>query len=116
MTLNFSEWLRLGRVEQSVEHLRKAASTPNPFAPKQADIEDLQAEVGQLRLLVAVLYRLVLSKGVASEAEIHQLLAEFDAADGKRDGGFDGDPVSGAAIVKAESPEDDNPFPKIRVP
>lgn len=115
MSFDFFQDQRLRRIEKSVEHIRKASSTPNPFAPKQADIEDLQAEVAQLRLLVAVLYRALLNKGVASEAEIHQLLAELDAADGKRDGGFDGDPVSGAAIVQAESPDDDNPFPKIRV-
>lgn len=115
MSFDFFERLRLGRIEKSIEYIRKAAATPNPFAPKQADVEDLQSEVAQLRLLVAVLYRLVLDKQVASETEIHALLSELDSADGKRDGGFQGDPVTGVPIVASEPPEEDNPLPRIRV-
>lgn len=112
--MSFDHFGDYQRLAKSIEHIRKAASTPNPFAPKQADIEALQVEVAELRLLVAVLYRALLNKGVTSEADLQQLIAELDAVDGKRDGGFKGDPVSGKVIVKAEPPEDDNPFPKIR--
>lgn len=113
MSFDIFDHYRLREIQRDVERLRKNAATPNPFAPKQADIEALQQEVGELRLLVAVLYRLVLDKGQASEAEIHALLGSLDAADGQRDGQFNGDPVTG--IAKPEPPPDENPFPKIRV-
>lgn len=115
MSDSFFGHYRLRSIEKSLDHLRKAASTPNPFAPKQADIETLQAEVGELRLLVAVLYRVVLDKGLCNEAEIHTLLSTLDIADGKRDGAFQGDAVSGAPLVQPEIVEEENPMPKIRV-
>ncbi len=113
-SLFFNDY-RLHNIERSLEHLRKASSIPNPFAAKQADIKTLQKEVGELRLLVAVLYRLLLDKGTCTEAEIHTLLSTLDIADGKRDGAFHGDAVSGQPVVKPEVVEEDNGLPKIRV-
>jgi hypothetical protein len=110
----FTHW-RLRDIQRSVDHLRAAAQRPSPFAPQQADIKALQQEVGELRLLTAVLYRLLLDKGHLLEPDVHALIASLDAADGRRDGAFQGDPVSGEARSSSEPPEDDNPFPKIRV-
>jgi len=104
---------RLREIQRDVEHLRKAAYRPNPYGPKQADVEALQQEVGELRLLVAVLFRIMLDKGVAANTDIHALLAALDMSDGNRDGAFQGDAVTGAPRV--EPPEPENPFPKIRV-
>src|SRR5688500_10191795 len=98
--MDFFDHYRLRAIQEDVEHLRKASYKPNPFAPKQADVEALQQEVGELRLLVAVLYRLILDKGLATEAEVHTLISSLDAADGKRDGAFQGDAVSGAPRVE----------------
>jgi hypothetical protein len=113
MSLDFFDHYRLREIQRSVDHLRKAATTPNPFAPKQADIETLQQEVGELRLLVAVLYRLLLTKGEISDTEVHAMISSLDASDGNRDGRFAGDAVSGNPQVAP--PADDNPMPKIRV-
>jgi len=113
MSFDMLDHFRLREIQRTVEHLRKGSATPNPFAPKQADVETLQQEVGELRLLVAVLYRLLLDKGQFSDTEVHALLSTLDAADGQRDGRFSGDAVSG--VPKSEPPPDDNPFPKIRV-
>jgi hypothetical protein len=104
---------RLREIQKDLEHLRKASYKPNPFTAKQADIETLQQEVGELRLLVAVLYRLILDKGLAAETDIHALLSALDSSDGNRDGAFHGDAVTGSPRV--EPPEPENPFPKIRV-
>ena len=110
--MDLFEHFRLTNIEKSLDHLRQAVSRPNPFAARQADIETLQREVGELRLLVAVLYRAVLDKGLATEPEIHHLLSSLDSADGRRDGSFQGDPVTG--VPRVEPPEPENPFPKIR--
>ena len=71
MSFDYFDHYRLRSIEQSLQHLRKTVATPNPFAPKQGDVEALQREVGELRLLVAVLYRLLLDKGQCSETEVN---------------------------------------------
>lgn len=115
MSADYFERYRLRSIEQSLQHLRKTVATPNPFAPKQGDVETLQREVGELRLLVAVLYRLLLDKGHCNETEVNALLSSLDIADGKRDGAFHGDAVSGQPLVKPELVEEENSLPKIRV-
>jgi hypothetical protein len=115
MSFDYFDHYRLRSIEQSLQHLRKAAATPNPFVPKQADVETLQREVGELRLLVAVLYRLLIDKGQCSETEVNALLSTLDLADGRRDGAFHGDAVSGQPLVKPEVVEEENLLPKIRV-
>lgn len=111
--MDLFEHFRLSSIEKSLDHLRQTASRPNPFAAKQTDIETLQQEVGELRLLVATLYRLILDKGLATEGEVHTLLSSLDSADGRRDGAFQGDAVSGTPRV--DPPEAEGQFPKIRV-
>jgi hypothetical protein len=112
MSLDFFDHFRLRDIQRNVEQLRKASLTPNPFAAKQADVLTLQQEVGELRLLVAVLYRLLLTKGQFTEGEINKLIASLDASDGNRDGQFQGDPVAGTPKVE---PVEENGMPKIRV-
>lgn len=114
MTFDFFTDRRLRDIQKSVEHLRRAASTPNPFAAKQADIETLQQEVGELRLLVAVLYRLLLDQRQFELNDVLAQLSALDASDGKRDGQFCGDAVTGSPQVASE-PADDHPFPNIRL-
>jgi len=104
--------LRLAEAVKTVEQMKKAAGIPNPFAPKQADVEALQQKVGELRLQVAVLYRLLLTKGLITDAEIHELLESLDQADGKADGQFDGDPISGISV--ATHPTEEITYPEIR--
>jgi hypothetical protein len=104
--------LRLYQTVEWVEQMKRAAATPNPFAVKQADIGALQQEIGELRLHIAVLYRLLLTKDLITEAEIHDLISSLDLADGKPDGQFDGDPVSGISV--AMHPAEEPTYPEIR--
>lgn len=96
---------------RTVEHLKKTAGIPNPFVANKTDIAGLQQEVGELRLHIAVLYRLLLTKGFFTEAEVQSLIDSIDLADGNADGQFDGDPVTGVPI--AEDPADIT-YPEIR--
>ncbi|WP_425617945.1 hypothetical protein NA78x_001635 [Anatilimnocola sp. NA78] len=102
---------RIRNLQSQVERLRTSLSRPNPFAPKQGDIEQLQVEVAELRLQVAVLIQVLIQSGIATQPDLERCLADLDAADGKIDGQFDGNPVTG----EPAPPPPPEQLPKIRV-
>lgn len=53
-------------------------------------ISELEKENGELKLYMAALIRLLLSKGTISNEELTQLVEEIDGADGRVDGQFSG--------------------------
>jgi Tfp pilus assembly protein PilO len=55
-----------------------------------ARLEELEAENDELRLYMAAIVRLLVSKGVASREEMAELVATIDAEDGAADGRFGG--------------------------
>jgi len=55
-----------------------------------ADIARLQAENDELRLYLAAVVRLLISKGVVSREEMKQVVDAVDAEDGVRDGRYKG--------------------------
>ncbi len=55
-----------------------------------ARLEELEAENDELRLYMAAIVRLLVSKGVASREEMAELVATIDAEDGATDGRFGG--------------------------
>jgi hypothetical protein len=99
MAFDFFHSLQLAETIQNVKHLKKAAGIPNSFAAQKSNIEALQLELGVLRLQVAVLYQLLLTKGLFTQADIQEMLESLDLADGKADGQFDGDPISGISVA-----------------
>lgn len=101
---------RIRSLQTQVERLRSNLSKPNPFAPKQGDIEQLQVDVAEVRLHVAVLFRLLKEAGIASQAAIERCLVDLDAADGMIDGQFDGNPLTG----EPAPPPPVEPLPHIR--
>src|SRR5262249_25995951 len=70
-----------------------------------ADTEALQAQVDQLRLYVAALFRLLVARGVVTVDEAQQLVAELVATGGEPGVAVGRDVVSGA-----ELPPEENPF------
>jgi hypothetical protein len=99
MAFDFFHSLQVAETIKTVKHLKKSAGIPNSFAAQKSDIQALQLEVGVLRLQVAVLYQLLQTKGLFTQAEIQKVLESLDLADGKADGQFDGDPISGRSIA-----------------
>lgn len=99
MAFDFFHSLQVAETIKTVKHLKKAAGIPNSFAAQKSEIQALQLEVGVLRLQVAVLYQLLQTKGLFTQAEIQKVLESLDLADGKADGQFDGDPISGRSIA-----------------
>src|SRR5436190_8627380 len=68
------------------------------------DTASLQAEVDQLRLYVAALFRLLVTHGVFTVEEAQRLVGELEAASSEPDGAAGRDVVSGAELPPAENP------------
>ena len=75
------------KIENLREELRKSRALPGGPA---ADIASLQAENDELRLYLAAVVRLLISKGVVSREEMKQVVDAVDAEDGVRDGKYKG--------------------------
>ena len=54
------------------------------------DIRNLQAENDELRLYLATVVRLLISKGIVTREEMKQAVDAIDAEDGTRDGKYKG--------------------------
>jgi hypothetical protein len=74
-------------IEQLREELRGRRTASGSGG---ADIEGLQAENDELRLYLAAVVRLLISKGIVSRDEMRKLVDALDAEDGKRDGRYKG--------------------------
>jgi hypothetical protein len=85
---NISQDSKISSLNEEVNRLKESArSSPDPI---QAQLKELQAANGELRLYVATLFRLLLSKGVVARDEAVKLLGEVDEEDGKPDHSHEG--------------------------
>jgi hypothetical protein len=75
-------------IEQMREEIRRSRSSGGGSA---GQIEGLQAENDELRLWLAAIIRVLVSKRVVSQEEIRRIVAAIDAEDGTVDGRFTGD-------------------------
>lgn len=64
---------------------------------QEEHIEALQAQVDELKLVVAGLTRLLTTKGQCTAAELQALIDAIDASDGKADGKLKGPIIEGGA-------------------
>jgi len=57
---------------------------------QDAVIRKLVSEIGELKLCLAAVVRLLVRKGSISDDELHAMVAAIDAEDGRADGRFQG--------------------------
>jgi cell division septum initiation protein DivIVA len=69
------------------DELQRSRARP---AGSPAEIVALQAENDELRLYLAAVVRLLISKGLVSREEMKQVVDAVDAEDGVRDGKYGG--------------------------
>jgi hypothetical protein len=75
-------------IEQMREEIRRSRSSGGGSA---GQVERLQAENDELRLWLAAIIRVLVSKRVVSQEEIRRIVEAIDAEDGTVDGKFTGD-------------------------
>jgi hypothetical protein len=96
-------WSRLQR------EARQAAGTSNV-------ISQLHEENAELKLYVAVLARMLITKGICSVQELSALLDSVDREDGRPDGKLTGRPLPGQKPRLPKPPRKLNPKPAKRRP
>jgi hypothetical protein len=74
----------IDRLKEEIRRSRSAA------AGSSADLAKLQAENDELRLYLAAVIRILVSKGVVTQSEMQQIVDAIDAEDGSVDGTFTG--------------------------
>lgn len=88
---NVGQQLDISDLQAEIEGLRQACVRPSAgvkgLESRLAQVED---ELGELRLYVAVLLRLATSRGLVTGDELKQIVETLDVSDGTADGRFKG--------------------------
>ena len=78
--------------ERDINHLRGQISlSVRKDMSQDEQIQALAAENAELKLYMAVIVRLLVSKGLVTSSELEAMVTAVDAEDGTVDGKFDGD-------------------------
>jgi hypothetical protein len=63
-------------------------------APPPAESLRLTGEINELKLYIAAIFRVLVTKKIVSQHELKDLIHAIDQEDGKIDNAFEGDPTS----------------------
>jgi len=85
----------LRKQREDIAQLKQHLQTRPVGATTESEVERLRAEIGELRLYVATLFRLLITKGVASQEDVRSIIRLIDGEDGKTDKAFKGDVLTG---------------------
>jgi hypothetical protein len=88
---NVSQSNRIAELNKEVDQLKQSARAAAATDPLQAQLDELRAANGELRLYIAVLFRVLKLKGVIGRDDLVKLVEEVDAEDGRRDKAHAGD-------------------------
>jgi hypothetical protein len=88
---NVSQSNKISELNQEVDRLKQSARTSTLADPIQAQLNELRATNSELRLYVAVLFRVLKLKGIIEHDELAKLVEQIDDEDGKRDKAYVGD-------------------------
>jgi hypothetical protein len=88
---DLGQQLDLSDQKAEIDQLRQEIQRSRAAAPASGDtLAALQAENDELRLYLAAVIRILVSKGVVTQAEMKQIVDVIDAEDGTVDGKFTG--------------------------
>lgn len=86
-----SQQSRISDLNREVVRLKENARTPLKSDPVRAELAELRAANGELRLYVAALLRVLQTKGIVARDDLTAIIEEIDDLDGQRDRSHDGD-------------------------
>jgi hypothetical protein len=88
---NISQSNKIAQLNQEVDRLKQSARDSTAADPIQAQLNELRATNGELRLYIAVLFRVLKLKGIIERDELAKLVEQIDEEDGRRDKAHVGD-------------------------
>ena len=88
---NFGQQMDLDDHEAEIASLRrKLERSTDRVARSSAELQRLTDENDELKLYIAAILRVLVSKNVVTQAELQSLVQAIDREDGEPDGGFTG--------------------------
>ena len=91
------------RHRRAVRHAGAASTQSGELEVNENSTGDLERQIYELRLYVASLYRLLVSKGIATQKEVQDMIEKTDSEDGAVDGEFYGDVSNGSGTPSPDS-------------
>ena len=89
---DLGQQLDLSDQRAEIDRLRSEIRQSRSAAPDRSrQLEELQADNEELRLYLAAVVRILVSKGVVTVDEMKQVVDAIDAQDGSVDGKYSGD-------------------------
>jgi hypothetical protein len=88
---NVSQSNKIAELNREVARLKQSAGSPTEADPVRAQLNELRAANGELRLYIAVLFRVLSLKGIIGRDDLTRLVEQIDAEDGRRDKAHAGD-------------------------
>lgn len=88
---NVSQSNKISKLNEEVDQLKQAARSAADSDPVQAQLAGLRAASAELRLYVAVLFRVLQQKGIVGRDDLVKLVEQVDGEDGRQDKAYAGD-------------------------
>ncbi|MDB5345669.1 MAG: hypothetical protein JWP89_4046 [Schlesneria sp.] len=85
-----SEFSQRSDIESQREELDELKKQLRGRSRSASDTKDLQEEIGKLKLYIAVIFRLLVSKGIVDRDELYELVEQIDEEDGRSDDSHSG--------------------------
>lgn len=90
---NVNQSKRLDDLKAEVGRLREHRRRIHDAEPIVAELAEVQTALGEMRLCLATIFRILQEKNLVTHEELSKLLREVDESDGRRDNSFDGESV-----------------------
>ncbi len=91
LSWNVSQSNKITELNREVDRLKQSARSSSGTDPIRAQLEELRAANGELRLYIAVLFRALNLKGILGRDDLAKLVEQIDEEDGRRDRAHVGD-------------------------
>jgi hypothetical protein len=88
---NVSQSNKIADLDREVDRLKQSARSSTGTDPIRAQLDELRAANGELRLYIAVLFRVLKLKEIIGRDDLAKLVEQIDDEDGRRDKAYVGD-------------------------
>ncbi len=88
---NLGQQLDIEDQRRDIDRLKRQLESKSAYSVEPADLQRLTAEINELKLYIATIFRTLVSKKIVTHDELRDLIEAVDLEDGKADQAFHGD-------------------------